>query len=551
MQNRIGLQLMKIIYQSLYLSVFLSLISLTSCRNPMPDPPVAGEFKYTASDSALTKYIRAENKYTDEFMSRISGLRQSLCEELRNRDGNSGINKEKIGDSIFCQSPDKKYDIFVKKGNTVFVHKTATNASEDRAIYSETRAGYTVSIGLSASKKFLFIRSFGDGMTETRFLPSDFTTFIPILIQPGATGNFYHVEHFDSDYFWIYTNFKAPNGKLVQAKIAHPESAFWIPIINYPDSTKLTGFALVNSKNLILFEQKLFRAGIRIVDLTAIQDPTKGNRIGFNEPEGKLVFSGFEAETGKILFQYSSAVTPETMYTYDLNEMRLGIRWQEKINGYNKNNYGSSIIWVTAKNGTKIPVTLVFHKDFEKRDGTNPIVLTNEKSSGPSGQSGFNSSWISLLDRGFYIAIVHGQDDKLPECASFLIAQKYTSKGLITGFGKCSGVEEIAAAASMQPDLFKAIILEGPAAGREINLKETKKPYPTMFLITDIPDNKGDNFWMEKMAVRIRKNKTNNNILLLKTGHSASDEGDTTCNDQVQSSVDWLAFILSCYGIEK
>ncbi|MCK9423483.1 MAG: prolyl oligopeptidase family serine peptidase [Bacteroidales bacterium] len=590
----------KTVVSQSYLLVLLGIISLVSCRHAMPDPPIAKEVRYTDTlsgkirqdpyhwmenynDTAVVNYILAENKYTDEYMSGISGLQQLICKELTERNGDSEVTKEQLNDPNSCLSPDGKFRVYVKNGREVRVHQIGKSVSDDPVIYTETRSGFTISIAFSASKKFLFIRSQSQNMTETRFLQAGFLNLKPVLIQTGENGLYYLADHYGDDYFWILTNKKAPNGKLVQAKISHPGADFWIPAVVYHDSTILKGFSVMNKKYLLLLEQKSLKASARIVDLTAIYDPTKGQKIGFNDPEGELVFAGFEAETGKVLLRYSSVVTPSTLYTYDLKANKLGIRWQVKINGYKKENYGTSIARVKTRDGSFIPVTLIFHKDFEKRDGTNPLLLTTPDCPDFAGHPKFNSSWINLLDRGFYIAIAHvdGENENghsrndesglLPvnnaygdflDCASFLISQKYTSKGLITGLGRASGSNTVATAINSHPDLFKAVILDKTLVDPLLNLKNSslsfsfpdnfkKQPYPSMFLIAGDPDQNRNAIGLIKMTALFRKYKTDKNVLILRTGNTISTKEENVCEDRYRSFSEQLAFIFSCYGLEK
>lgn len=583
-----------------YLMFFLGIVSLVSCRHSMPDPPVAKEVRYSEiisgqsrpdpyhwmenyRDTGVVNYILAENKYTDEYMSMNSGLQQVLCKELTERNGNSEVTKEQPVDQNSCQGPDGKFDVYVKNGREVRIHQIGKSVNDDPVIYTETRPGFVVRIGFSASKKFLFIRSFNREMTETRFLQTHFLNLKPVLIQPGETGLYYMAEHYGADYFWILTNKKAPNGKLVQAKINQPGSDFWIPAVIYNDSTILKGFTVINMKFLLLLEQKSLKASARIVDLTAIYDPKKGNKIGFNDPEGDLVFAGYEAETGKVLLRYSSVVTPATQYTYDLKANKLGIRWQVKINGYKKENYGTRIVHVKATNGATIPITLIFHKDFEKRDGTSPLLLVTRDEPELSGQSKFNPYWISLLDRGFYIAITHSGGDLengflrndsgafLPEnnangefldCASFLINQKYTSKGLITALGNNSGSITVGAAVNSKPDLFKSVILDETFVDPLFVPKDSslsfsfinnlkKQPYPPMFLIACNPGQNRFAAGLIKMTARLRKVKTDKNILMLRMGNDSSTKEEISCEERYRPFSEQLTFIFSSYGMEK
>ncbi|MEI7983488.1 MAG: prolyl oligopeptidase family serine peptidase, partial [Bacteroidota bacterium] len=408
--------------------------------------------------------------------------------------------------------------------------------------------------------------------SETRFLPAGLQSLKPVLIQPGEPGLFYSAEHYGADYFWILTNHKAPHGKLVQAKIANPGLPFWIPAVIYPDSTILKAFTVINMKFLLLLEQKSFRASVRIVDLTAINDPSKGNKINFNDPEGELVFDGYEAESGKALIRYSSLLTPATLYTYDLEANKLGIRWQVNIHGYAKENYGARTLMIKSKDGFSIPVTIIFNKDFEMRDGSSPLLLVSGDLPEFTRHSQFNASWLSLLDRGFYIAVIHLPDDsetgdtlinnsgsaekkntnrEFTDCINFLVSEKYTSLGKIAAIGIFSGGMALLDAVNNYPGLIKGVVLDQSLTTPLPASIAEKRAYPPLFLYAGKQDSGRYALAMIKMTALLRKNKTDKNILLFTAGNAVSNKGDYACGERELPEAEQAAFILSCLGIKK
>ena len=565
-------------FRRLSLFLCLGIITLASCRHAMPDPPVAEQIQYTDTisgkaipdpyhwlenqkDSHVLNYARAEINYAAAYFEQISDLREMVRKELDQRGGYSANTESFPAERDTCWGPGKKYLVLTENNTTVKIHQTGTVPSTDRIIYTETRPGFAIDIAFSASQNFLFIRSFSGDMTETRYLPADFRNQKPILIQPCEQGHYYTVEHFGSDVFWILSNDKAPTGKLVQAKILNPEKKFWIPSVIYPDSTILKDFEVINMQYLILSEQKSTRASVRIADLTAIHNPDKGNRIGFKDPDGEVILSGYEQKSGKALFRFSSVVTPLTMYAYDLNKDKLGVRWQTKVNGYIRDNYGTRILPMTTKAGKNVPVTLIFHKDFENRDGNSPLLLTTEDCLGVYGNSRFNPAWVSLLDRGFYIAIVHLRDDPatgndwqygqgLADCANFLISEKYTSKGMITASGTNNGAMAVLDAMNNQPDLFKAVILDHPFIDPEMLVANPLKnqPYPPLLILSAGADDQKNGVGTLKTMAMLRNDKTDKNLLLMSSGTpvTTDEKGQWTKPD----FTDQITFILSCYGIE-
>ncbi|MCK9203504.1 MAG: hypothetical protein M0P58_03585 [Bacteroidales bacterium] len=363
-------------------------------------------------------------------------------------------------------------------------------------------------------------------------------------------------ETFNPELFKITTYGK--EGISILRKTAKSEP---FDVTIYSDSTKAVYYTVVKKKYLVLFEEKSLKSAVRILDLTNLFDPSKGNRIGFNDLEGEVVFKGYEENNDKVLFLYSSPVTPPTMYTYDLTTHKLGIRWQSKINGYVKENYGTRTILVKANDGTAIPVSLMYHKDLEKRDGTSPLLLLPRQHVYIPGKSPFNPAWPSLLDRGFYIAYAPADADQYLVAANKLIADKYTARGLITGFGTDAALPIVSDAMNRNASLFKAVVLDlsgstdglGPA--QSMSLKKTnqakikKQSYPAMLLFTgegSVNDNA-----MAEMAARYRNSKTDGNILVLRTDKATAYDKKNPRDGKYYSVSEKLAFILHVYGIEK
>jgi len=589
---------------------------ILSCQHPMPAPPVAKEIPYRMvihdetlvdpykwmennKDTGVLNYIKAENNYAMDYLKKLNDLQNVIYKELVDRDDTKPIDLTMKPENT-CGTPDGKYVVYVDDHNSVFAHVKGTSSKNDRLIYTEKDPGTRIILNLSASKKFIFIVIENAEISETWFLPADLRNMKPVVVQPREPGHRYHVEHYGSDLFWIQSNQNEPNGKLVLTKVPYPGSRFWITVIAYHDSTFLQGFALVNQKYLVLLERKSLKASVRIVDLSS-KTREEMNRITFPEPDGELYFDKFDSINGKILFRYSSMLTPLTLYTYDLNSRRLGIRWQTKIKKYIKEDYGSKLLWIKSKDGTVIPLTILYKKDHDKRDGTNPLLLTTNGCYGFNDPVKFHASYITLLDRGFYIAFAHirggGEFGKIwweegrglkkkntfndfLDCTEFLIGQKYTSKGLIAALGKEAGGLAIAVAANERPELFKTILFESPcldplaltldSAGTRLyadrlefgnpNEKQyydyilsyspyeniRKQYYPPMFFYLPNMEENNTIFETLKMVARLRKNKTGDDILILRTGMN-----EIRPENRYNNLAGQWAFILDLYGIKQ
>jgi oligopeptidase B len=332
---------------------------------------------------------------------------------------------------------------------------------------------------------------------------------------------------------------------------------------------------LIRKQYVLMISRNSLAPSVRIIDIKTRKREERENRINFTDPDGSLVYAGYDSLKEKILLRYSSILTPPTLYAYDPASRKLMIRWQRRIPGYNKDDYAAKLLWVSGRDGTKIPLTILYRQDLDNHDGTNPLLLAVAGSDSLADPVKFNPAYLPLLNRGFYIATAFvrgcgepgrkwkeegrgskkdaGWNDYL-DCAWFLVKDRYTAKGMITALGEGDGALVALVALSYQPELFKAAILENPGKGALSYPPDRylrPKQYPPLFFYSDDEGMEKPASITPRMAAGLRKIKQGDQLLLVRTETGQSTASIPENETQYGKRAEIWAFMLGQYGIEK
>jgi oligopeptidase B len=304
-------------------------------------------------------------------------------------------------------------------------------------------------------------------------------------------------------------------------------------------------------------------------------------------------------------YSYQSMVTPNSVFDYDVEKRASKLLKQVEVPGYDPTKYKTERLWATAKDGTRIPISIVYRKDFQA-NGAHPMFLTGYGSYGISIPVTFNSNMLPLLDRGFSYAVAHirgGGDMGKPwhdagrmfnkrntftdfiDSAEYLIANKYTSKANLVVQGGSAGGLLMGAITNLRPDLFRIVIAKVPFvdvvntmldASLPLTVGEyeewgnpnkpdeykyirsyspydnlEKKAYPTLLVKTSFNDSQVMYHEPAKYVARLRTLKTDSNPLVLKTNMAAGHGGSSGRYDYLKEIAFDYAFVLSQLGLEK
>lgn len=464
--------------------------------------------------------------------------------------------------------------------NKIATHQLFSNQKNDRVIKFEKDVRFGLGLWKSKSKEYIFIRSSSSTSSEQYFIRTNATDFTPKLFYFREENHRYMVAH-AKDQFFILTNKKALNGKIVVTDTSDYAMNKWKPVVPHNKKVLLRNFE-VFEKYLVISEKEDAQPRLRVLNFST----NKSNDIKFKEDYYSINLGcNPDFKTDSLQFNYSSYITPGTVYNYHMEteEKRIVKRRKWKINKHSP--YKTERIWATAKDGKKIPITLFYNKWWarnKKEPQKNKVILTSYGSYGSGQGVGFNTSLFPLVQRGFIYAVAHirGGDDlgeqwhldgkmlnkkntftDFISCAEYLIEKEYVTKGNITIKGGSAGGLLMGAVANMRPELFKAVILDVPFVDVVNTMLDDKLPlttgeyeewgnpndkkyykyiksyspyenvankdYPPMFFFTGINDSRVGYWEPAKMVAKLRTLKTDKNVLLLKTNLNAGHGGDS------------------------
>ena len=483
----------------------------------------------------------------------------------------------------------------------VYKHVLGGDSSEDELIYEEKDETFSCYVFKTKSKKFIMIVSSQTLSTEYRYLDADEPDGDFQVFLPRRRNHEYSVDHYE-DHFYIRTNDEAKNFKLVRTPVAVTAQEGWEEIIPHRDDVLLEGIEIF-SDYLVVVERKNGLIQIRIKPWSGAAE----HYLPFAEPAYAVrPMNNYDYDTTLLRYGYTSMKTPYSVYDYDMaSEEKKLLKQQEVLAGFDSGNYECERIYAEARDGTKVPVSIVYRKGFLK-NGTNPLLLYGYGSYGASLDAGFDPYRISLLDRGFVYATAHirggeemgrkwYEDGKLfkkkntftdfIDCAAHLVKEKYTSSDKLFIRGGSAGGLLIGAVLNMSPDLFKGAIAgvpfvdvvttmlddSIPLTSSEYdewgnpNIKEYydymlsyspydnvgKKNYPNLLVLTSLHDSQVQYFEPAKWVAKLRAMKTDNNKLLLRTKMEAGHGGVSGRYKRYRETAFSYAFLIDLAKVQK
>ncbi len=480
-------------------------------------------------------------------------------------------------------------------------HKLHTNSQQDVVVYDEKDKSNYIGVGKSKSNKFIFIYSGATMSSETRYIDAGQPTAAFKVFQPRMKNVLYNVTPLDNK-FLIVTNWNAKNFRLMECPFDKTDSAHWKEVI--PHSTDVLLSGIEEFKNfLVITERKNGLIQLRIRSLVNKQE----NYLDFGEAAYLAnVGANPEYNTTTLRYNYTSLTTPQSVYDYNITTKQKKLMKQQEVLGeYSATNYVTERLYAIATDGTKIPVSIVYKKGY-KKDGSFPLLLYGYGSYGASMDATFNSTRLSLLNRGFAYAIAHirgGQEmgrqwyesgkmmnkkntfTDFIDCGKFLIEQKFTGKEHLYAQGGSAGGLLMGAVVNMAPDLWHGIIAQVPFVdvvntmldesiplttnefdewGNPKNkdaylyMKSyspyeniARKSYPNMLVTTGLHDSQVQYFEPAKWVAKLREMKTDNNVLLLHTNMEYGHGGASGRFDYLKDVALNFAFLFALEGIQS
>ncbi len=481
-----------------------------------------------------------------------------------------------------------------KRAYKLFRHQLGDDPTHDPLVYHEKDQRFNVTLQKSKSRAYFLITLDSAMTSEVWFIPADQPLTPPQVIEPRQQGIEYSVTHHDNRFF-MTTNDQARNFRVMTTPVNAPGKANWQEFIPHRATVMVNG-AEAFSRHLVVVEREGGLRQLRVIDLATNQD----HRIDF--PDAIYTYSlnhNPEFATQQLRFTYSSPVTPETVYDYDMDKATLTIKKRKEILGnYDPSLYQTARLWATAADGAQVPISVVHRKDVKVGE-PHPLLLSGYGAYGVSYDLGFNANTLSLLDRGFVVATAHirggGElgrpwydDGKLLNkkntftdfiaCAEHLIAQGYTVPQKLVIRGRSAGGLLMGAVTNLRPDLFAGVIAGVPFVDVINTMLDPSIPltvtefeewgnpvdqqfyaymksyspydnlaatdYPTILATAGLNDPRVQYWEPAKWVAKLRAVKTDKNHLLLKTNMAAGHGGASGRYDYLHEIAFEYAFIL-------
>ena len=478
-------------------------------------------------------------------------------------------------------------------------HRLGTPIGDDVELFKEADEGFRVGVSETSDRRWIVIAS-GDHVTsEVWLVPATDPLAAPVCVSPRKVDREYDIDA-HGDTLFIHTNDTHPNFRLCTAPISDP--ANWTELIGASPDFYMTGVSCFADFFIVDGRE----AGLDQIDIHRY-DGGAPTRIDFPEASYDAgLGDNPEYDMQVLRLGYESMVTPGTVYDYDVaTGTKTVLKVQEIPSGYDAAKYATERLHITARDGTMVPVSIVYPADY-LRDGSRPLFLYAYGAYGYAIPPGFSTGRLSLLDRGFAYAIAHirGGDDlgqqwyldgKLEkrtntfndfvDVARGLIAGGWTSAGKIAIAGRSAGGELMGAVVNSDPELWGAVVAdvpfvdvlntmmdaslpltpgEWPEWGNPIEDKAAfdlirgyspydqvcAQAYPPMFISGGLNDPRVTYWEPAKWAAKLRHEKTDDNVLLLKTNMGAGHGGKSGRFESLREAAEEHAFVLWQLGVE-
>ncbi|MGF1533649.1 MAG: S9 family peptidase [Bernardetiaceae bacterium] len=477
----------------------------------------------------------------------------------------------------------------------VWSHRIGSDPKEDRLWYEEKDDTFHLSVSRSRSGKYIVITASSTQTDEVLLLPTDLSAeaFVPFFAR--RRDHKYSISHVGNRFF-VLTNLDAPNYRLMEvAEGKQQDLQAWRERVPHRQDVFLEDIETF-TQHLVIEERSAGLTQLRVMAL----DGTDEHFIQFDDPTYTAgIGNNPEQDATQLRYRYASLTTPQTTYSHDLTtQARELLKQTPVLGGFKPEDYQSERLWATARDGVKVPISLVYRKGF-KREGSHPLYVYAYGSYGYSTEAGFSSNRLSLLDRGFVFAILHvrgGQElgrawyesgkllqkkntfTDFIDATQFLLDQGYGNPDQVFAMGGSAGGLLMGAIANMAPELYTGIVAHVPFVDVVTTmLDETiplttfeydewgnpndktyfdymlsyspydqvqAKAYPHLLVTAGLHDSQVQYWEPAKWVARLRNIKTDQNRLLLHMNMEAGHGGASGRFKRLRDTALEYAFIL-------
>jgi oligopeptidase B len=482
------------------------------------------------------------------------------------------------------------------------LHRRVLGEPVDALVYEEADEQFDIAVGDTRSERFVVLAATSKDTSEMRVLPAAEPLGELRVVEPRKAGHEYYIDHHDGEFF-IRTNDRGRNFRLARAPEGDPSRAHWRQVVAHRPSVMIEDFYLFRDF-WVLLERDRGRLRLRITSFATGEH----HYVAFDEQVYAVhPCFNYEYDTSRFRFMYESLVTPRSYYDYDVRlRTRKLLKRQPVLGPYDPADYASEALTAIGRDGTRIPISLVYRKSHHRKGSPRPMLLYGYGAYGIPIDPWFSPARISLLDRGMAFAIAHVRgggergrtwydagklDRKMNTFTDFiaaaesLVRRRYTEPARLVIQGGSAGGLLVGAVANMRPDLFRAVVAQVPffdvlttmldpslplTVGEYLewgnpnqarpykrirayspydNLREAE--YPAMLVETSLNDSQVGYWEAAKYVAKLRTLKRDANPLLLKTVMEAGHAGASGRYDALKELAFTFAFILDQVGLAQ
>ena len=537
----------------------------------------------------------SRRQYILQFKNLVTG--EIYPEKIENTTGSASWASD--NETVFYVQKNPK----TLRSEKIFRHILGTDPSNDVEVFFEEDEAFSTYVYRSKSEKYIIIGSASTVSTEYRILEANNAKGEFRVFQPRERDLEYNIAHY-KNYFYILTNKdKATNFKLMKTPIEETLKENWFDVIPHREDVLLEDISIF--KDFLVVEERA--NGLNKIRIMRWDD-SEDYYLPFEEKTYSAgVYFNPEFDTNVIRYGYNSMTTPSSVIDFNIDVKAKEIKKEQQVLGgkFNKDNYKSERLWATALDGTKIPISIVYHKNTTLTKDT-PLLLYGYGSYGYTIDAGFSSTRLSLLDRGFVFAIAHVRGSEylgrkwydngkllnkkntftdFIDCAKFLIEKKYTSERHLYASGGSAGGLLMGVIINMNPELFNGVLASVPFVDVVTTMLDDTIPlttgeydewgnpnekeyydymrsyspfdnvlrqnYPNMLITTGLNDSQVQYFEPAKWIAKLRELKNDKNILVMHTNMESGHGGASGRFDALKEVARDYSFILDLEGKAK
>jgi oligopeptidase B len=481
----------------------------------------------------------------------------------------------------------------------VYRYKLGTN--ESSLLYQEDEETNYLYLGKSLASGFIFLISDHTLYSEVRYVAADSPQDPPTLFLARENDHLYAVAD-GGDRFYVLSNDGAKNFRLLETPLDSTSKTSWQEVVPHRDDVLIESITVL--RDFVILE--LLENGLVQME---VLDRSSGelHRMAFDE-EVYTAYGNDNAEYDAATFRYvyESLTTPESTYDYSpADQVHTLIEEKEVVGSFDRDDYETRRLFATARDGTQIPVSMVYRKGTQK-DGKNPLLQYGYGSYGSSVYPYFSADRLSLLDRGFIFVMAHirggsemgrewyydgRQLQKMNtftdfiDVSKFLVAEGYTSPGHLYAYGGSAGGLLMGAVLNMAPELYNGVVAAVPFVDVVTTMLDENVPltsgewdewgdprkkefydymlsyspfdnvratdYPNILVTTGLHDSQVQYWEPAKWVAKLREFDTGDNLLVLKTDMEAGHSGKTGRFRRVEDTALYYSFLMGLEGIRE